>query len=303
MRAWSFPFLALLLAGCTPSGVGTITTLPDALPGVSHEQTGGFSIRTRSGVTLVTDLPAAGLEPRDRSIVTTARAAPGDPVDGTLVIADPAGGTPTEIPLTTDDFDPKSGQLLRSLALAPGALRDISIFLRDGNGKLVGSAYKKGVAATSGAPDVQITWNREIPQIVGAQDGLKVSDGIVIKLATLDLQSGMADGQPGVDHVDVEVSGEAYGDGTASGTIGTFKAPSLLAYSWSPGKPSGTFLPDLLRDGNKAIPFVLTTKTYSVDGRLVGVDRLRLAMIGTASVNVDFQPPTGPVTGTRIFEP
>jgi hypothetical protein len=303
MRARWLPLLALALAGCSGAGVGAITTRPEALPGVTAGLAGGFNIQTRSGLTLQTDLPVGGLVETDSKAITPTAASPGDPVEGVLLVADPNGGSPVVEELTAEDFDPRTGALLRPLDLPSGTVRDLAIFLRDGNGKLVGSAYQKGVKADGAPPKLEITWNREIPQLLGAADGLKVSDGIVIKLTTLNLQTGMANAQPGVDHVDVELSGEAYGDGQEVAAIGSFKAPQLLAYTWSPGKPAGSFLPDKLHDGDEPRGFTLTSKTYSVDGRLVGEDRLKLAVVGTAAVSVNFAPPAGPVSGQRIVEP
>jgi len=163
-----------------------------------------------------------------------------------------------------------------------------TLYFHDAGGRLVGTATQLNHLGASGGQVLQmsITANTQRPKLTGSADGGYVADGVVLKEQTLYLNSGIADALPGVDHIELAISGPAYGDGTQSVTIATFKPPELQNYTWSPLSPTDSYDPERLNTSLEALPLTLTTRAFDRFGTPVGTDSLTLSLVDAAHVTV-----------------
>lgn len=126
------------------------------------------------------------------------------------------------------------------------------------------------------------------PRLLGASDGVDVSDAVVIKGITVEATTGLPNGLPGIARVDLEIAGPAYADGREAATVASFQAPQIQQYAWRPAHASLQYLPARLGAGQHERPFTLTAKAIDPFGNVVGKTRLALSIVGTAFVDVGF---------------
>jgi hypothetical protein len=194
------------------------------------------------------------------------------------------------VTLTPAQFEP-NGQF-RGMAISklPQASdMGFRVYLRDEAGQLVGSGEVPAADVHPGPNDVtvEVAPNADGPLLLGASDNINVSDGVVVKGASLELRSGFAEQLPGVSRVEVEIEGPAYARGDGRARIASLEAPGLAGYIWRPIAPSGDYEPTMLVAGNQPGAFNLVTRALDPFGQEVGINHLPLKVVGTAYVNVD----------------
>jgi hypothetical protein len=186
--------------------------------------------------------------------------------------------------ISADNFDAEWLSKV-SVTSRPDLTGGVAVFLRDAEGRLVGSAVQPTAAVGAEIP-LEIVLNKAEASILRSLDNNNIDDGVVIRATPLEMASGYMDGQPGVARVEIEVSGPAYGDGQETAKLGTLKGPAIATYQWQPGVASGTFDPAKLAEPGTPLPFYLTTRAFDAEGREVGVTKVKIAIIGTATVTV-----------------
>ncbi|MDB5097763.1 MAG: hypothetical protein JWM80_2184 [Cyanobacteria bacterium RYN_339] len=160
---------------------------------------------------------------------------------------------------------------------------EIDAFFRGPDERLVAIVHQQALLA-KGVNALPLSWQElPAPQAVSGGPGVSVADGVVIKGEAVRLTTGLPDGAPGLGRVDVFLDGPAYAGGTAQ--IGSFRAPRLAAYTWSPGVAVGTYDPELL-GGPGRQAFTLTARAYDRFGSAVGKTVLPLQIEGAAAVSI-----------------
>jgi hypothetical protein len=205
---------------------------------------------------------------------------PPEATSATVITRSPRSANPIVTELGPNELE-------QSLGVPDDPGSQTYIYYHNDAGALVGVG---DVTQDAKGKNVVYTPNNVAPKILSASNGLRVDDGVVIKDATLTLVTGVADGLPGVDHVDVVLSGPAYAGGGATATIASFKAPKLAQYDWAPLEGSPGYDASLLVDGPKPVAFTLTTKAYEAGGMLVGIGKLGAGFVDAANVEFTVDP-------------
>jgi hypothetical protein len=188
------------------------------------------------------------------------------------------------ITMSADTFDAEGlGRIALTNQSTLGA--GVALFLRDADGRLVASGLQPASATGSEVP-VTVVKNAAVAAVTRSLDDNNVADGVVIRATPLEMSSGYVDNLPGVDHVDIEVSGPAYGDGHEVAKLGVLRAPDLATYQWQPSVASGTYSPDKLAEPGTPLPFYLTTRAFDPQGHEVGVTTVKIAIVGTATITI-----------------
>lgn len=169
----------------------------------------------------------------------------------------------------------------------------VRAYLRGPDAVLLAAGEVAGVAIGKGDNRLGLGLRpAETPRLLAGSDGVDVSDGVVIKGITVVASTGLPDGLPGVARVDLALGGPAYGDGREVVEVATFQAPAIRQYAWRPAAASKNFLPERLGHQTEQLPFTLTAKAFDEFGNMVGQTHLPLAIVGTAFVDVGFDPGT-----------
>jgi hypothetical protein len=273
---------ALLFACSSPSGTS------------SAQQDGAFSILARTGIWVTSAngglfyrlAPTAGATalPNFTSAFLEAQSA--------SVLPSPA--TVTVLPATFDSTGLCATSLTSSLM--PASDLNAYAFLTDGQGRLLGSGLTPSTTVKIGANIVlvPITANGAQAQLIGNDSNVNVSDGTVLPNINLDFTTGYQDAQPGVDHVDLTITGPAYGNGTESALISSFKAPSLSNFTWKPQVSTPTYDSTKLANPSSPAPFTLSMKAVDPFGHVVGTNQLNLHIIANATVTFQTNPSPTP---------
>jgi hypothetical protein len=172
----------------------------------------------------------------------------------------------------------------------------VRVYLMAEDGRLVGSGVVEHATIRPGPNnlDVAIAANTQPPFLVGASDSINVSDNVIVKGATLAVSTGVLKEAPGVARVEVEVTGDAYGDGKLTAQLASLTPPALDQFQWRPLNPSGTYDPEKLAANKDKAPFSLVTRAFDPFDHLVGTASLKLDVIGTAYVDVGVEPGAAP---------
>jgi hypothetical protein len=261
--------LALLLALAPLSGCGS-----QADPGAPAPWGEGATIMARSGL-----MVTYGMKRVQVRLKQTADQAMPAFANAQAVVR---GGE--SIKLSADAFDP--GWLSKAAVTQRTDYRGgMAVFLRNLEGELVGSGVQLG-GPVGAEMSVEITPNTARATVTRSLDGNNVADTVVIRATPLEMASGYLDNLPGVERVQIEVHGPAYGDGREVAILGTLKAPNLSTYQWQPSVASGTYVPAKLAEPGTPLPFFLTTRAFDTEGHEVGVTSAKIAIVGTATVTI-----------------
>jgi hypothetical protein len=158
--------------------------------------------------------------------------------------------------------------------------------------RLAGSATKSGISLRAGsnplAFDVQVNGQEATYLLTGSEinvvDGNAVTKGDVVTLET-----GLARSQPGVDHLDVKLSGACYGNGSTTVLVKRLTtATSWDAMTWSTDADSEQFRKDQLKGGTDfgALAGRLDFEAYNERGELVGRAATAIQVFGRPEVSL-----------------
>jgi hypothetical protein len=202
-----------------------------------------------------------------------------------VVVGATAPGLDRPATLTLDAAAYQQGARLRFLPAGPRLT--VYAYFRDAAGRLEAGGVATGVLA-GGTTALAPGWQPlAAPRALSGGPGISVADGVVIKGEAVRLSTGLPDAAPGVARVDVALAGPAYAGGTAQ--LGSFRAPQLATYTWSPGEPVGSYDPALM-GGSGRLPFTLTATAYDAAGTPLGTTALALQIEGAASVGFGIHP-------------
>lgn len=204
---------------------------------------------------------------------------------------------PKQVTLSAAEFDRRQAAgepILEQLPAAPDMV--VRAFLRGPNEQLLASGELPGTifGRCGNSVIVPVAARVSPPQLLRATDGVKVSDNVVIKGIGIDVATGLPRAMPGIGRVEIELTGPAYGNGQEVAQVASFPAPLVHEYTWRPANASKTYDPARLGAGSEPRPFTLVTKAFDSFGNPVGQTRLDVSIIGTAFVDVGFDPGTNP---------
>lgn len=288
-QAGGFLFAACLLAGCK-FGAGS----PVSINGL-RSPSGFLQLQSTSGLSLTANFGTLAVH-----LVQPATSA--DPAAGGLPAPLPkfsqlyitAAGTDVAAPIVTATLDSNAVDARGRSAdpvlsrLQPSSDVTVRVYLITADGRLAASGVVEHTAVRPGLNnlDIPMTLGVQSPFLIGASDNINVSDGVIVKGATVAISTGFAKEAPGVNRLDVELTGEAYGDGKEAALIAALTPPNLGQYEWRPSNPSGEYDPPKLATEGEKKTVSLVSKAYDPFDHLVGTTTLGVTVIGAAYVDV-----------------
>jgi hypothetical protein len=188
---------------------------------------------------------------------------------------------------TTIDARGRSAEPVLS-RLQPSSDVTVRVYLITADGRLAASGIVEHTVVRPGLNnlDIPMTIGGQSPFLIGASNNINVSDGVIVKGATVAVSTGFAQGAPGVNRLEVELTGEAYGDGKEAALIAALTPPDLSQYEWRPSNPSGEYDPAKLASQSDKKPVTLVSKAYDPFDHLVGSTSLAVTVVGAAYVDV-----------------
>ncbi|MDB5096752.1 MAG: hypothetical protein JWM80_1173 [Cyanobacteria bacterium RYN_339] len=280
-------FAACLLAGCRLGGGTPISV--DTL----HTPSGFLQLQSTSGLSLVANFGTLAVHLIQPADPNDANSLPAPLPAFAQVYVTAASSSVADAVITNslaaDQIDARGRSALPILSrLPPSSDFTVRIYLTDKDGRIVASGEVDHTAIRPGSNnlDIPMIADAQAPFLIGASDSINVSDNVIVKGATLAVSTGVTKAAPGVARVEVQITGEAYGDGKEVAQVASLTAPALDQFQWRPVNPSGEFVPTKLVAGNTKAGFMLTSRAYDPFDHLVGTGLLKLSVIGTASVDV-----------------
>jgi hypothetical protein len=187
-------------------------------------------------------------------------------------------------------------------ALRPATDYVAGIYLRNNAGAI--ATKRLGASAANGTVTIQAGASNNVDftctvngkeatyNLSSSNYGNNVSDGGVVKGDTVTFNTGIANSQPGVDHVDVQISGAAYGG--ASAIVKRITTPaSFSSFSWNTGADSAgageTYLTASLSapaTGTAGTAGQVDIIAYDVNGVEVGRAAFAVTVFGTPTTTI-----------------